>query len=139
MAVDVEGATPLILVYDVPTAVAFYRDVLGFEVLNTSKPFDDAKDNFGWVLLRLGSVELMLNNMYEDNARPAQPDEVRSRHHSDTVIYFLVRDVDKVYAYLLSRHLSVHPPTDTYYGMRQVGVTDPDGYSLVFQSPVQNG
>jgi hypothetical protein len=27
-------------------------------------------------------------------------------------------------------------PRNTYYGMRQVHLLDPDGYSLVFQRPV---
>ncbi len=45
MAIDFSNAIPMLLVYDVPTSIAFYRDLLGFEVLRTSTPFDDAKDN----------------------------------------------------------------------------------------------
>jgi hypothetical protein len=40
-------------------------------------PFNDAKDNYGWAMLRLNGVELMLNNAYEDNIRPAGPDAPR--------------------------------------------------------------
>jgi glyoxylase I family protein len=47
MAVTIQGATPMFAVYDVPTSVAFYRDILGFEIIQTSKPFTDAKDDFG--------------------------------------------------------------------------------------------
>jgi uncharacterized glyoxalase superfamily protein PhnB len=136
MAIDVEGAVPLLLVYDVPTAIAFYRDVLGFELIQTSVPFDDAKDNYGWAMLRKNGIELMLNNMYENNIRPAQPDVVRSGHHRDTTIYFSCRDVDGVYVYLRDKGIAVREPVNTYYGMRQVQTFDPDGYSLVFQWPV---
>ncbi len=32
MSIKVEGVAPLIQVFDMPTSVAFYRDVLGFEL-----------------------------------------------------------------------------------------------------------
>ena len=33
MSIKVEGSAPLIQVFDMPTSVAFYRDVLGFSVV----------------------------------------------------------------------------------------------------------
>ena len=36
MAINVRGLTPLLQVYDMPTSMRFYRDVLGFEVVHTS-------------------------------------------------------------------------------------------------------
>ena len=38
MAVEIRGMAPLFQVYDMPTSIAFYRDVLGFEVVTTSTP-----------------------------------------------------------------------------------------------------
>jgi catechol 2,3-dioxygenase-like lactoylglutathione lyase family enzyme len=43
----VEGLAPLIQVFDMPTSVAFYRDILGFTVVNQSEP----GDNFDWGML----------------------------------------------------------------------------------------
>jgi glyoxylase I family protein len=137
MAIAIEGCAPLFGVYDVPTSVAFYRDVLGFEVVNTSKPFTEAKDDYGWALLRLNGVELMLNNAYEDNVRPPVPDPVRSSWHKDTILYFGCGDVDAAYAYLRARGVAVEAPKVAYYGMKQLNVTDPDGYRLCFQWPVE--
>ncbi len=136
MALGIESAIPLFSVFDVPTSIAFYRDVLGFEVVNTSKPFTNAKDDFGWAMLRLRGVELMVNNAYEDNLRPAEPDRARIAAHADTVIYFGCRDVDGAYASLRERGIAAKEPTIAYYGMKQVYVTDPDGYTLCFQWPV---
>lgn len=133
MVIQVEGMVPLLAVFDVPTAVAFYRDVIGFEVVQTSKPFSDAKDDFGWAMLRLGKVELMLNNAYENNARPVLPDSARVTWHKDVILYFACRDVDGVYEYLRSRGVEVKQPSIAYYGMKQVHVSDPDGYMLCFQ------
>jgi glyoxylase I family protein len=87
MGIVVQGAVPLFQVYDVPTAVAFYRDGLGFEVVTHSPPFTSAKDDFGWALLRLQGVELMLNNMYENNVRPAERDAARTASHGDPTLY----------------------------------------------------
>src|SRR5580658_1491062 len=41
MSIRIESAVPLLAVFDVPRAIAFYRDALGFEVANTSKPFTE--------------------------------------------------------------------------------------------------
>jgi glyoxylase I family protein len=137
MTLAIEGAVPLLTVFDVPTSIAFYRDVLGFEVAETSKPFTDAKDDFGWAMLRLNGVELMLNNAYENNVRPSAPDEIRSAAHADTVIYFGCRDVDGAHAYLCERGISAREPKIAYYGMKQMYVLDPDGYRLCFQWPAE--
>jgi glyoxylase I family protein len=38
MAIEIRGMAPLLQVFDMPTSLAFYRDVLGFKVESTSKP-----------------------------------------------------------------------------------------------------
>ena len=135
MAIAIEGVTPLFQVFDVPTSIAFYRDVLGFEVIQNSTPFTDAKDDYGWAMLRLNGVVLMLNNAYENNIRPAEPDPARIAAHRDTTLYFDCRDVGAVYEYLRARGVAVREPKVAYYGMKQLYVRDPDGYSLCFQWP----
>jgi len=136
MPIPIDSATPLFAVYDVPTAVAFYRDLLGFEVVSSSVPFTDAKDDYGWALLRLNGVDLMLNNAYEDNIRPPKPVASRIAAHADTILYFACPDVDAAYEYLVSRGVAVQPPVIAYYNMKQLYLTDPDGYILCFQWPV---
>jgi glyoxylase I family protein len=137
MPVAIEGAVPMLLVFDVPRSIAFYRDVLGFRVVQTSPPFTDVKDDFGWAMLRLNGVELMVNNAYENNIRPPAPDPTRIAAHADTVLYFGCRDVDAAYAYLLSQGIAAKEPKVAYYGMKQMYVTDPDGYTLCFQWPAE--
>jgi glyoxylase I family protein len=136
LSITIESAVPLLAVFDVPRSIAFYRNALGFEVVNTSRPFTDAKDDYGWAMLRLTGVELMLNNMYEDNLRPSEPDQARVSAHADTIIYFACRDVEGVYATLSAQGIAASEPKVAYYGMKQTYVTDPDGYTLCFQWPV---
>jgi glyoxylase I family protein len=131
MAIDIRGSAPLLQVFDMPTSIAFYCDVLGFEVVSTSEP----GPRFGWALLRLNGVELMLNTAYEDDQRPAAPDPSRVAGHADTAIYFGCPDVDAVYTHLRARGVEVKKPTIAPYGMKQLYVTDPDGFNLCFQWP----
>jgi catechol 2,3-dioxygenase-like lactoylglutathione lyase family enzyme len=136
MALDLLGLAPLLQVYDMPAAVRFYRDVLGFEVVTTSPAFGE--DRFHWVLLRLGGAELMLNTAYEnDSERPAQRDPARTAAHDDTGLYFSCPDIDAAYRELRAKAVDVQEPVVTGYGMKQLYVRDPDGYALWFQWAAQ--
>ena len=84
MPVDIKGLAPLIYVFDMPASVHFYRDLLGFELVATSRPGTSC----GWALLRLNGVELMLNTAYEDERRPPAPEPPRVAAHGDTALYF---------------------------------------------------
>jgi glyoxylase I family protein len=61
VAMNIHGVAPLLQVFDMPTAIRFYRDVLGFTVWATSEPGDDCN----WAGLRLNGAEVMLNTAYE--------------------------------------------------------------------------
>jgi glyoxylase I family protein len=130
MSIEVRSVCTLLQVFDMPTAVRFYRDVLGFEVISTSS---QERDQFDWGLLRLGDAEVMLNTAYEQSDRPAQPHSVRIAAHADTTLYFSCPDVDAAYRHLRSKGTDVKEPTIAPYGMKQLYVSDPDGYGLCFQ------
>jgi glyoxylase I family protein len=129
MSLKLESLCPLIQVFDMPRSLAFYRDLLGFEVVEQSKPRDDCD----WVWLSLGEVSLMLNTMYEAPRRPAAPDPARAAAHGDIGFYIGAPDVDAVYAHLLAHGVEVNPPKIAPYGMKQLYLRDPDGYWLCFQ------
>lgn len=129
MTLEIEGCVPLLEVFDMGTSVAFYRDVLGFDVVATSGPLPDC----GWALLRKDGTEVMLNTAYDEGERPPAPDPARVAAHRDTALFFGCRDVDGAHAHLASKGLRVDPPVTQSYGMRQLYVTDPDGYNLCFQ------
>ncbi|MGO8786084.1 MAG: VOC family protein [Terriglobia bacterium] len=132
MPIDLRGLAPLLQVYDMPTSVRFYRDMLGFGIVSTSPAW--GADCFHWALLRLGGAELMLNTAYEfDAERPAVPDAARVAAHDDTGLFFGCPDVDGAYEQLRSKGVTVREPVVAPYGMKQMYLHDPDGYSLCFQ------
>ena len=134
MTLTIRGVTTLLQVYDMPTSVRFYRDLLGFQVVATSPIL--GPDRFHWALLRLDQAELMLNTAYEfDSERPAQPDPARTAAHDDTGLFFACPDVDAAHQALTAKGLNPKPPLVTSYAMKQLYLHDPDGYNLCFQSP----
>ena len=131
IAVDIRGMSPLLAVFDMPTSIAFYCEVLGFEIISSS----GRPPQFSWALLRLNEVGLMLNTAYEEDERPPAPDPFRVASHADTTIYFGCPEIDAVYTQLRAQGIDVKEPKIAYYGMKQLYVTDPDGYLLCFQWP----
>lgn len=130
--INLEGIAPLLQVFDMPTSLCFYRDILGFDVVQSSGQGDDVD----WVLLKSNAIELMLNTAYEKPDRPTTPDVKRKAAHSDTILYFGCPDTDATYAYLTRKGLDVKKPQITGYGWKALNVIDPDGYHLCFHYPV---
>jgi catechol 2,3-dioxygenase-like lactoylglutathione lyase family enzyme len=129
---EVNGMTPLLSVFRMPRSLAFYRDVLGFEIVADSGHGDDSS----WIWLRLNGCNLMLNDQYEPGTGPEAPPPERQKWHHDTSLYFGA-DPDAVYEYLRSKDVALEPPKEAPYGMRQLYLNDPDGYNLCFQAPVK--
>jgi glyoxylase I family protein len=136
MGIELRGLCPLLQVFDMPTALAFYCDVLGFEVTSHSGDASSESREFGWCLLKRNGTELMLNTAYDEGERPAQPDASRVVGHGDTCLYFGWEDLDGLYAELLAKGAKVREPKVASYGWKQLYVTDPDGFGLCFQWPV---
>ena len=133
-----EGLCPLFQVFDMPASLKFYCGVLGFNVIQAA-PAGATEDRFGWVWLQHGDVRLMLNTAYDpDDVRPPQPEAGREAAHRDTGLFIGCPDVDSAYRYLRERAIDVKPPRTAIYGMKQLYLTDPDGFSLCFQEPVED-
>jgi catechol 2,3-dioxygenase-like lactoylglutathione lyase family enzyme len=135
MPLELNGLCPLLQVYDMPTSVRFYRDVLEFAIVSTS-PALGPPDDFHWVWLRGHGCELMLNTAYDTGERPEKPDPARVHAHRDVSLYFHCPSADQAAATLREKGLSVRDPQNAPYGWRQLYLNDPDGYSLCFQQPV---
>lgn len=131
MALDIQGMTPLLQVFDMATSLKFYCDVLGFEIVQTDA--NTQAPNHNWVWLRSNGVDLMLNTAFEYDQRPPAADVRRTAAHDDVALYFGAPNVDAVYSHLLARGVNVNEPTVAPYGMKQLYVHDPDGFSLCFQ------
>jgi len=135
MTIRTTSGAPLLQVYDLPTSLAFYRDLLGFEVVDTAPA---AGPIMRWAMLRNGSVYLMLNTKYEfDYERPLEPDRTSGR--DDFTLYFMCDDADAGYRELQAKGWpDIEEPTTAHYGIRQLYVRDPDGFRLCLQHEVKS-
>ena len=131
--IAVNGLAPLLQVFDMRVAIRFYRDVLGFAVTGSSPALSADTDHVNWCMLDLNGTTIMLNTAYDPEDQPASPDAARWSAHQDACVYFGCPDVDGAYQYLLSKGINLNPPKIAPYGMKQLYLTDPDGYSLCFQ------
>ena len=132
MSLNINSAALLFQVFDMPVSVSFYRDKLGFILVDSS----GREENSDWVLLKRDNVELMLNTAYEEDDRPPSPDPLRVRYHDDTAIYFGCPDVDAAYDDLLAKGAIPCKPYITKYGWKAMDLNDPDGYHLCFHWPL---
>ncbi len=55
-----QGLAPLLQVFDMPASLKFYRDIIGFRVIQSSGQGDDVD----WVLLEHNEMNIMLNTAY---------------------------------------------------------------------------
>jgi catechol 2,3-dioxygenase-like lactoylglutathione lyase family enzyme len=125
---SLDGCRPLFNVADVDASLAFWRNVLGFEVVAR---FEDGGRAM-FAQLRSGETEIMLNGRGGDPAaRQARP------HYTEAVFYFRVGDVHALYRDLKTKGLSPSEPETQTYGVDEIYLRDPDGYELSFMSPTR--
>ena len=113
-------------VRDLPTSLAWYRDVVGFAV-------DREYERDGKVLsvaLRAGDVRVLLNQ--DDGAKGL--DRVKGEGFS--LMITTAQDVDRIAARIKERGGALDSePADMPWGVRAFRLRDPDGYRLAITSP----
>ena len=121
----IDRVRPNLIVDDLPGCLAFYVDRLGFEVL-VSVPHGEA---VGFVILKSGDVELMLQSRASlaDDVAPLASGTHRA------VLYVDVPDLAPIRA-ALADWPHVVPERNTFYGAREIIVTDPAGHAVIFAS-----
>jgi len=116
---------PLLTVQAIEQSIAFYRDRLGFEMVDEA----EAEGRVFWCRLAREGASLMLQQAEEAEDGPA---EGRGR---GVAMYFVCDDAALMYTEFAERGLAVKEPVVAPYGMKQLYVTEPDGYTICFESP----
>ncbi len=126
----IAGIAPLFIVRNVPAALAFYRDQLGFEITFQGPDPDDIF--FG--IVQRGAAMIMVK---EVGVTPA-PNGTRDvgKGHARWDAYLYVPDPDALATEFASRRVTFAAPlADTEDGLRGFELRDADGYVLFFGRP----
>jgi len=117
--VKLTDVVPMFTVTDIPATVAFYRDVLGFEIANEME---------GWAAVRKDGVEVMfaLPNAHVPFEKPLLTGS----------LYFRVDDVDAMWNAVKDKARVVYPIESFDYDMREFAILDINGYCLQFGEEV---
>lgn len=128
---EVGVAAPCFIVRDVPAALAFYRDRLGFEVTFEGPPGDIF---FG--ILERGRAMIMMKAVGAEPAPNGTKDVKQGILPWDA--YFYVPDPDALAAEFASRDVEFFKPiANNDDDLRGFEIRDVDGYILYFGRPLK--
>lgn len=126
MAYELKKLTPNLIASNVERSLAFYRDVLGFQVTGTVP--DDGPLVFA--MLQSGSVEIFLN---ASEPTVAEYPAFKGRSIGGTLTLFIeIANIQQAYDSLKDRVPVVMPLEKKWYGLTEFAFTDPDGYVITF-------
>ena len=130
---EISSISPFFIVKNVPSALAFYRDRLGFEITFQGPDPDDIF--FG--IVRRGGAEILFKDVGMDPVPNCTRDIKQGIARWDAFVY--VPDPDALAAEFASRNVEFLrplnddvPPKDDDDGLRGFEVQDADGYVLFF-------
>lgn len=121
-ALMLRSASPSFTVNDLDRSLAFYRDVLGFGVEETWKD-DDGKVR--GVSLKAGDVSFMIG---QDDWKKGRD---RRKGEGFRIFCETKKDVDEIAKRIEAKGGRLDQgPTDQPWGMRDISLTDPDGFKI---------
>ena len=124
-SVNVRQAVPFFMVTDMEKSLQFYIDGLGFSLNMKWEP----RGSIEWCWLQIDMAALMLQE-YRDNKPEAKPGV-------GVTVCFMCDDALEIYRQIISRGISVNDEPFVGNQLWVVGVNDPDGYAVFFESPTE--
>ena len=130
MTTNLKKMTPNLMVEDVNSTIAFYKDVLSFELLATVPE----TGQLNWAMMRRDNVEIMFQ------VRSSITEEfpvLKDRAIGGSLTFYIeVEDVQPLYTHLKDKVTFVQDLHTTFYGMREFAIQDCNGFVLSFAEAV---
>jgi uncharacterized glyoxalase superfamily protein PhnB len=132
MSANVKQAVPFFGVTDMASSLRFYVEGLGFTIKRQWVPEGDghypSDGKIRWCWLELGDAAIMLQEFMPQG----RPKEALGTGAS---VCFMCEDALALYREFKSRGIQMRNRPFVGNGLWVVGVTDPDGYRMEFESP----
>ena len=127
---DIAGIAPFFIVKNVPAALAFYRDRLGFDITFQGP----APDDIFFGIVKRGAAMIILKDVGVEPLPNYKRDVKKGWARWDA--YVQVPDPDALAAEYSARHVEFSQPLqDDDDGLRGFELKDADGYVLFFGRP----
>lgn len=123
--------TAVLIVEEIEKSLAFWIDRMGFEK-TVEVP---EEDRLGFVILARGGAELMLQTI--SSVRKDEPKLAPDRLVTKGCGLFVEVDDFEDLRRRLEGYPTVMPERVTFYGMREIGVSEPNGHTVVFAARAQ--
>jgi lactoylglutathione lyase len=117
-------ATPNLMVHDVSSSLKFYEQIVGLQRRMTVPD----REPYVFVSLISGQIEIFLNQ-----------DQSGSKSAAGGMSLYLELDgLDQLLDRVQQQGVKIEIPlNETFYGMREFAVLDPDGYLIIFAEPAK--
>ena len=118
---------PMLNVSNIEKSLQFYENAFGFKVVSAPTSVKEWR----WATIRSGHTELMLS---ESSCQLNLRKGIDPHKETDwpTIFYFYSDDVTELYEHVRSCDYPTTPLEETFYGMHEFSVQDPDGHMLSF-------
>jgi uncharacterized glyoxalase superfamily protein PhnB len=124
--------TPLLMVEAIERSLPFWVERMGFQKTAEAP----GKGRLAFVILARDGAELMLQTI--ESVREDEPAFAPAGPASGGSLFTVVEDFADVLKRLEGYPIVMRERT-TFYGMREIGVRDPDGHIVVFAARVAAG
>lgn len=111
------GLAPMLWTKHLNHTVGFYTNVLKFKC-------DEMHENIGWATLSRDNVQVML-------AVPKRHPDFEKAVFTGS-LYIETDDIDKLWKELKDKVEVLYPPDNFEHGMREFGILDNNGYTILF-------
>lgn len=119
----IKNIVPMLATGDMDASIAFYRDVLGFEVGDRF----ESGGTMWWCELARDGQSLMLTQHAVDAAQAG----AREGFGQTSINVYLSDGIAALHARLVQRGVAVSDLRVTFYGIKEFDLRDPSGYTLL--------
>ncbi|TVX97722.1 VOC family protein [Cohnella terricola] len=115
-------------VNNVKETLAFYKDVLGFEVIDTVPEYEQPVLN--WGLVKNGGAQLMLQE--KANLEEEYPVLKSDSGAGCLTLFIKVNDLEGLFAQVKDKAQVIKSINKTFYGTKEFAIVDNNGFVLTF-------
>ncbi|HKJ30894.1 MAG TPA: VOC family protein [Balneolales bacterium] len=118
--------TPKVMVDDINKTITFYRNVLGFELINAEPDNGDVH----WAMMKRDEIEIMFQTRNSISKDYAEFQEMKT--NAPIAFYIDLDNVNKLYSHLKDKTTTLSDLHITSYGAVEFSIRDCNGYILTF-------